>query len=148
MVHLRVTLLRVPLSVSLLYRYHCPCHYCTGLLTLLHHCTGPLTTATLQYRAINHCDAAVPDHYPYTPLYRTTTRTPLYRHHCRAYLSEVYTVLGIGVTASMGSFMKKNAESSGFDLADLIKNSPRWKYRKWSRPTMNFRVRTGLLTDC
>ena len=43
-------------------------------------------------------------------------------------------------TASVATFMKKNAKSSRNDLADLSKSCPRQKYRIYYRRRVNFRV--------
>ena len=89
-------------------------------VTRINDCTGYYT------RAINH-----------TGYY---TRAINHTGYCT---TEVATVMEAVVTASVATVMKNNADSSGGDLADLIKNSPSWKYGIWYRPTMNFSVRQG-----
>ena len=42
----------------------------------------------------------------------------------------------MGVTASVARFTENNANSSGSDLADLIKSAPRRKYGETYRPMM------------
>ena len=54
---------------------------------------------------------------------------------------EVCTVYGSGVTASVESSLRQNAETSRIDLADLSKNAPRWKLSFSSRAGMKILVR-------
>ena len=56
------------------------------------------------------------------------------------YSLEVTAVYGIIAVTPVTSSSRNNAETSNFDLADLSKCSPTWKYGILPRARVNFRV--------
>ena len=101
------------------------------MVTRRHHCTDTVVTRRHHCSTTHPGDTTVRLHIP---------GDTLLGYHSGAYVLEVIAVSGIMVIAVLKSLMKINAETSRFDLADLSKMRPRWKYWILSRARVNFRV--------
>ena len=116
-------------------------HYCTGYCTRTPYCTGHCTVTTTVLATVLYPSLCTSPCTP--PHYIPGDTFPGY--HCRAYCLEVYAVNGMAAVTSVTSLVKTNAETSIFDLADLSKTRPRWKYAISPRATVKKRVTLHLL---